>query len=404
MICFIAWNTSIAGGVQNLIISLTKYFYKKEIIVSIVGYKDSFIIKQLNECSVKFNFYDLNNSDDASLTQFLTNKTVVFTSFSPNLNLYRLKTPNPKILYWNVFPGQLKNANRFGPINYYLFNQLLTNYLVRNHGCVFMDFNGFRESSSLLNAENKHKGIDYLPIPVSIPEHNQYIRSSHSINIINISYVGRGSIWKIYPLIKVLTDISALTITQSQFKIHVITQEKSDFEYFIKKLNLSGNIEIIYITDLYGKSYLDFLVKNIDLHISMGTAALDGASLGIPTILIDFSYSHMPANYKYRWIYETTGFDLGHNAFLEENSIGRKFSDILQMFFDENCASEISKKCYEYVQENHNIEVIADKLLKYAAATNAYSETVLKYTLSNNYYVRQILGILGKKYKKKYDT
>ena len=33
-----------------------------------------------------------------------------------------------------------------------------------------------------------------------------------------------------------------------------------------------------------------FLIKNVDLVMAMGTSALDGANLSIPTVLLDASY------------------------------------------------------------------------------------------------------------------
>ena len=45
----------------------------------------------------------------------------------------------------------------------------------------------------------------------------------------------------------------------------------------------------------------------------MGTAALEGAKLGIPTILLDISYKSIKSEYNYRWLYERDGKTLGDN-------------------------------------------------------------------------------------------
>ena len=69
--------------------------------------------------------------------------------------------------------------------------------------------------------------------------------------------------------------------------------------------------KIIYCTDLAGEVLSNFLVDNIDLNISMGTAALESSVLGIPTILVDASHNIYPNSYKYRWLYECKYYDLG---------------------------------------------------------------------------------------------
>ena len=43
----------------------------------------------------------------------------------------------------------------------------------------------------------------------------------------------------------------------------------------------------------------------------MGTSAIEGARLGIPTILLDYSYKSINGFYKYEFIYEKEGFSLG---------------------------------------------------------------------------------------------
>ena len=88
----------------------------------------------------------------------------------------------------------------------------------------------------------------------------------------------------------------------------------------------------------------------------MGTSAIEGARLGIPTILLDYSYKSINGFYKYEFIYEKEGFSLGRkitNINLEKKcNLGRIVSMIED---DKGC---ISYNCFEYWKENFSPRVL----------------------------------------------
>ena len=55
----------------------------------------------------------------------------------------------------------------------------------------------------------------------------------------------------------------------------------------------------------------EYLVLHADVLLAMGMAACDGAKLGIPTILLDFSYAPILRNYRFRWLFEAKDYSLG---------------------------------------------------------------------------------------------
>ena len=48
-----------------------------------------------------------------------------------------------------------------------------------------------------------------------------------------------------------------------------------------------------------------------DLYFAMGTAALDGARLGVPTVRLDYSFEKVNKGYKYKFLFDVNGYSLG---------------------------------------------------------------------------------------------
>ena len=146
----------------------------------------------------------------------------------------------------------------------------------------------------------------------------------------------------------------------------IVVDDKKSFEdsvgldnYTSEKLqlNIFENIPLAKL----GK----FLVNNSDVHFGMGTTGLDGAKMGIPTVLIDFSYKPFPKNYGYRWLFETKNYCLGNDIeasyFVNDGKYGMK--EILPTAFDKNLQYQLSTLCYEYVSSEHDIAKNAQLLV-----------------------------------------
>jgi len=400
MICFIAWGVNIAGGVQSLIINLTTQLSNDSEEVTIIGYEFCHIVKELRKNNINFVFVDLNLIHKNNLKSILENKVVIFTSFSPQLGLHKLREANIRALYWNVFPTRLKDANKIGPINLKFLTKVLVKYLFNNNSCVFMDKHGLNESINIFRNNYIVNKVNYLPIPIKI-EKNYYKNNIHKSNFykkINISYVGRGSNWKVKPFIKFINDLNVIDIGDTQIIFHIITQEPQNYKEQIEKIKCSENISFLYQENIFGEEYKKYLQKNIELHIAMGTAALDGASMGIPTIVIDMTLTEMPKNYKYRWLFETDDYDLGHDANKYYNTNGHEFTEIINPFMNNEIDSieTLSKKCFYYVKENHEISIIANNLKNYAFETKAYVKPILNLSFVNTIIKRYLLKIFPK--------
>jgi len=129
---------------------------------------------------------------------------------------------------------------------------------------------------------------------------------------------------------------------------------------------------------------LEELLKNSHLNIGMGTSALDGAKMGIPTILIDASYNDFSSDYKYRWIFQTNELVLGEmiNPKTIEFQGNYSFSEIIKLL--QNEYEILSDKCYNYVLDYYDIEKIVQKIISYYAkadlsVSNCNKQFIFKY-------------------------
>lgn len=391
------------GGVQNLIINISRELNEKGLKAKVFGFKTCLIYMELVRLNVEFDFVDLKLVSQKNLKNYIMeDDVIVFGSYSPRFRLFNFRDSNPRILYWNVFANKLAIANRVTSFLDLKFRtKRLIKELVENNSVVFMDVYGIKaiEDSFGKNLISNINDL-YLPIPVkTYNRENVFLsRQAKLGNEINITYVGRSSIWKMQPLKKIITDLAQLQTSGYIINVHIITQQPQDYMTFIRDVKLDGNIILHYHNDLVGENYRNFLINTSDIHFAMGTSALDAAVLGIPTVVIDYSSEEFPLDYKYLWLYDAEGYDLGHPVITEINPKSHSLLDIVSLYINLNQEgiNLVSERTFKYVHDNHEISAVVDRLLIFASLAELRVRTMLKYTLINTFLIRLALRLIGK--------
>ncbi|WFE68805.1 hypothetical protein P8S54_00465 [Thiomicrospira sp. R3] len=198
-----------------------------------------------------------------------------------------------------------------------------------------------------------------VPVPVYTKPSNMFLASNNLLNITDkqlvVAYIGRAVDWKMFPLKKMVDD---LTVLKKTARVIVYTNDASCFSDFIGSTD--AKIQLEFKEGYWGdKLAQDILCNKVNLGYAMGTAALDLANLGIPTILADFSTAEFPENYTYRFLYQASKGNLGINVCENDHTDRRTLSDIVGDF---NLRAE-SEKSYNYVSKNHDIDNIAKKII-----------------------------------------
>lgn len=404
MICFLAGGKEHGGGAQTITVLLFEELSNRGIACKLYDIRGGSVYNELIDRNVKFDFVDIENRLDCSKS--LTNEDLLIV-FDCNLwgNIYKFRNSNCKILLWEIYyPWVERFVNlRLLPskklIN--LFEKPILDEIYKHKAFFFIDYMG---KDIFEKRVNKRINWDCnLPIPIKIE--SKIINKELSNDRLIISYVGRSVNWKIHPFIKFYNDFVDIK-TEGNIIFNIVCDNTIIFKNHISQnCKTSNNIRINYFENLSLIDLNDLLSKS-DLHFAMGTAALDGAKLGIPTILIDACSENFPEIYKYRWIYQTDNLNLGKvvtnqtKLFDGNMSMSNLIEDL------RNNYSLISEKCFNYVSDNYDRIAIANTIIEYEKRatlrmTDIENKMLSKYiTFLKRYNIEKTINSFFEKIKK----
>lgn len=232
-----------------------------------------------------------------------------------------------------------------------------------------------------------------VPVPVHIKDKNLYLANFNHAkeHEIRIAYIGRAVDWKMYPVKKIIDNLSRLNY---RVRLYIYTNDKNCFTSFLG--DIPANLEVIYKVGYWGESLEnDLMLNSVSLGYSMGTAALDMAKLGIPTILADFSYGEFPQDYNYRVLHNAGLGNLGENAVEARSDQRLPLAEILKL--DRLEWSELS---FNFVREKHSIDSCASRLITATGKTFLQASNIprLKYIPYFLYYLYKRIFKRSEKY------
>lgn len=365
--CFYLGYKDIKGGYTTLLLTLIRELKKQNYDVVLFNYPNGLVVNELKNDGIEVILIDLNTFDWKEVDQFIYPTDIFIISKFLEIYQYLFKI-NPKFIYYDIndFIGNISEY-KFG-IKIPFIGKLLIKKLLAKKSLIFMDDTGVN------NIKNKFSihldSPEYLPIPVKCGSQNLYLNERNvTPNTIKLTYIGRAVEWKIMPLKKILEDCAKIENNQTQIHFTTVTDSSEalykfiDIDSFTKKQHLS----ILIIENLLPSEIDSFLLNNSDLHFAMGTAALEAAKLGIPTILMDYSINDFKEDYTYRWLYETENFSLGRNLDKMPVEKGMSMEVILSDWQKDNSYRiEKSRKSFKYIQAHHSSEQVVNKLVEIA--------------------------------------
>lgn len=396
---------------SNIINQICKNDHVKKIYI--IDYKDG-ALNKLTKDSEKLQriyFYDKKKIEVPK------NSVLILQSLVPYTLRDELIISNEiKIFFWNLHPENLipnfipvRFLNNLIKSNYKFFKNIIDFFFVKRlnllrdflelcvakDGLIFMDSSNLHNTCYKLNFK-KPERVTFLPVPVSKSlESEREIKTNFKNKILSVSWVGRVEGFKYSILFFLLNEISAFCI-KSNVKICFNLIGDGEQLKQIKNLKFNSNLmEIKFHRNLNYEDLIDFLNKNVDLAFAMGTSALDSSKIGIPTVLLDYSFKKIK-NYSFRWIFDTQDFDLAHE--IENNEYSGptySISKIIHQYY--NYKDELSLKSKNYVLKNHNVENVSNFFLNLVNKTELEFGMINKsllnkgflrkyYYMSNNYY------------------
>lgn len=223
----------------------------------------------------------------------------------------------------------------------------------------FMDAESLRANRDMFGVRLPAPNL--LPIPLEDPPAGKSAQRRR-IGDVSVAWLGTIGAFKTNVLRRLLEDFRSLDpSTRGSGQFHVIgggdDKEKLQGEFGgAPGVRFEGSIE--------GEALTSFLVEHADVVFAMGTSALEGARLGIPTILVDFSYGKVPADYRYRWLRQTEGFVLGRAIGGCELAGGGGLT-MEQVLSSVRDRGEVEgERARAYFQEHHSLEAVSGMLVK----------------------------------------
>ena len=314
---------------------------------------------------------------------------LVFQSLNPWAMYPTLRIPSStRIFFWNchpfnlvpVFPGlrRLMMSNlSIGRLalrtilrRYRNIAVRLIDFLIAHNALAFMDKSNFENTQNYLQISLPPP--EFLPIPAGDLRERVLRRPRDwKAEGLRAAWIGRIADFK-YPILsKTLFMLDALA---PKFAVPIRFEIVGQGEYLSDlQCDLLGlrNLQVILNGEMAPSDIPSFLTDKVDILFAMGTSALEGARLGVPTVLLDIAYGSIPDGYVFTWLHERDGYSLGEIVSAAHVEPGNQsLENILQAAMTNY--DEVSRAAHAYYGESHDPVGVTRKFLRFAEQSSCY--------------------------------
>lgn len=361
-------DATIFGGIQILVIRFSHYLKQLKVPFVVIATKGTRVSTALewadqvdprdlpyypqtidyvffpHVCILKNDLY-WDRFNDAKILCWLVHPTEIFSAFFPVTN---------KLLYLFGYPVSwwvkkiLQNHNS-------LVLQLLQK-LVSNGGLIIMD--GATRRGLKYFFPELIGDCNLIPIPAPCEEEIEFRKKN--VRAFSIGYLGRMDEFK-YSALKPFIE-NQLSQLANKRAVHLHLISEGHLVDTVVELCSKHSINVTNYGFLPNELAKKTLKEHTDIAVCMGTAALDIAGTGHPSIIIDpaLSFRCRPQS-KFRFVHEIEDFTLGEfrdfSSYQEGLHTLKELVDILTD--DQN----LGFKNMEYVKKNHNPDMVFSLLL-----------------------------------------
>lgn len=365
IVCYLPRFMTGIGGVEVLVLNLASAFSSLGVLncrLMVVCPKDSFVHSELG------------GVESPSLTVRAWEDGLgapppdpLLVSWGGYGTLCSFSAWNPRVLFWSTFPGgPLDHLRRLpGPMRFvfamlrrdvYLMHRI-GRFLVQNDGICFMDGPNRLAMEKLCRVRMPER---YLPIPVTTNENRYLKRTGGKLphHQITLTWVGRGKVpWKAIPLARFLED---MVVPDVPVEIHLFTDDPTLYDDLFQQRGIDARYTVRYHLGVSGTALRDALATKSDLHLGMGTAVLEGAAEGIPSVCID-PQQRLQDKASWSYLHQRRDYDLGSYNGRPE---GRRPLDLAALHARRDAAATLSTLTFDYVCSHHSVGRVAAQLQK----------------------------------------
>ena len=367
-----------AGGMSLLFMRIAEYLSKTgQAETFLIDYEDGTMA--INRDNSLTNF--LTYSDD-ELVHIPGDSILILQSMTwsifPGLDVHK----NTKVLFWTCYPfglvpllpGMRTWMQASQNVSSIILNSVLykfklkmrnfSNLLINCDAIVFQDTACVKISQNYLNMSimnPKFLNIPAMPCLKTKANPKQRIEDE---KLLKFTWVGRIVDMKYFILKYAVAKLNAIQKSLG-YKIEINIVGQGDYLSRLKRDCLAFNdVSINFIDHLALCDLDEFLLSGTDVLLAMGTSALEGAKLGVPTLLLDISYREVPEGFVFTWLHERSDNAIGEILCINKIEIGNDSlkNKILQII---NNYAEISEKELNNFTKNHALDTISESLLKF---------------------------------------
>ncbi|MCS1408632.1 MAG: hypothetical protein M2R45_01808 [Verrucomicrobia subdivision 3 bacterium] len=367
------------GGVSLLFLRVAERLaaeYDQE--TYLVDYPDGFMAKHRDTELTRFIAYR-----DGSRVSVPEESLVIFQAMTPWSIFPALRIPSEtRILYWNCYPFNLIPS--FPGLTGLMFRSpvwgrlILTTLLISFRNKMLRLINLMLEKESLVFHDSTNVAVTeqylmmkiadpvFLPVTAGDPP-KEVLRPSRDLRAqgLRVAWIGRVCDFKYFILKHAITKLEEVAETLS---IPLTVTIVGSGDYTAKLHRHADSLErntIRFIEHISPGNLDEYLCQEVDLLLAMGASALEGARLGVPTILVDIFYRDVPDNYVFRWLCDRTGFTLGafqpkHQSVDGNHSLSDRVRELL------NDSDLMAARTSEYFQQHHSLDSVCNRLLRIA--------------------------------------
>ena len=419
------------GGASILFLRIFKKFRENNIDVVVIDYYDGFIASRssaYDENIIKVSKdLKLNASYEGLEDRAFLCTTTQLCSLKSFCHINKI---NPKVFMWVVHPFEAsisfipfgitvatvfglhfaKLYTSFFPIRKHFLKKLMLDGIKKNY-IHFMDGSCFDTSCYFLTVNREDIKSSLLPIPAEAERELQWRGFDEKKGFLHICYFGRVEDFKIGPLLGLILELEKIH-TKNKFGIKLtIIGGGRDLEKVSDFVKTSISYNVVFKGVMENKAAKIWMSENIDVLFAMGTAALDGSSIGIPTVLLNPTYCNLkhiskPKINKYNlketkkfiidsfrylnsdsglydtnWLYKQKEFNLGRYNISRKNEPSqnghKQIYNVLTEYLEQN--EKISTQSKEHVGKRHSLDDVCLKVLQLSSANNVFINDIPYY-------------------------
>ena len=351
------------GGVSLLFKRLSSLLTNR-FNVYLVDFVDGFMGRSISE---SVNFIDIE-----TVITYPSNSIVVFQSI-PSWNIIdACKFPaETRILFWNLHPLNLypnifsiytsnklkkKVAKALLWISFFRKRRLekLVEYLNKKNAIFFMDGENFKKTSEFYPRVNFQRR--FLPIfsnPGRLVEHTPKEQ-------LRCCWIGRIVDFKVHILGHLIERLDSAISNVGPIELIIVGNGDSydDLMHYVREVS---SLKITLIDEVHADELDSFLSERVDIQFAMGTSALEAASKGVPTFLLDYSFVKISGLYCFQYIYEASDYSVGEE--IDISKLEKKSSLEEKLLKCRRDYRNIGLKTYEYWRANFSPEFVESEFI-----------------------------------------